>query len=130
MPAKDHRHCGQKWPGLDADHELLEHPEDPKKKFQELADQLTAELTALTGMKPGSLQDVQSKANLDNLRYQVKEIKRWDGGTVFVETAQKGQEQLTEIYGQVNDKLRIAIGLILAGGGIYKTADELSSWNA
>ncbi|GAA3188413.1 hypothetical protein [Nonomuraea roseoviolacea] len=130
MPARDHRHCGQKWPGLDADHELLEHPEDPKKKFQELADQLTAELTALTGMKHGGVQDVQAKASLENLRSQVQGIKRWDGGKVFVETAQRGQEQLTDIYGQVNEKLRIAIDLIKVGGGIYDKANDLSSWNA
>ncbi|MEV0196936.1 hypothetical protein [Nonomuraea sp. NPDC050691] len=130
MPAKDHRHCGQKWPGLDADRDGVEYPEDPEKKFQALADRLIAELTALTGTKPGSLGDVRSKTNMDTLRLQVKGIKRWEGGKVFVETAQKGQEQLTDIYEQVDDKLRIAINLILAGGGIYKTATDLSTWNA
>ncbi|NUW40969.1 hypothetical protein [Nonomuraea rhodomycinica] len=124
MPAKDHRHCGQKWPGLDADRDGVEHPEDPKKKFQELADQLTAELTALTGGKPGSLPDVQAKADLSSLRYQFKQVKRWDGGKVFLDTSQRGQEQLTEIYTQVNEKLRIAIDLILFGGGIYDKANQ------
>ncbi|NUW30215.1 hypothetical protein HTZ77_02050 [Nonomuraea sp. SMC257] len=124
MPAKDHRHCGQKWPGLDADRDGVEHPEDPKTKFQGLADRLTAELTALTGMKPGSVSDVQAKADLSSLRYEFKQVKRWDGGKVFLDTAQKGQEQLTDIYTQVNEKLRIAIDLILVGGGIYDKANQ------
>ncbi|MEV0591860.1 hypothetical protein [Nonomuraea cavernae] len=119
MAAGDHQSCGKSWPGLDAERDGVKYPEDPKTKFDQLAQRLQDELDELAGAGTGSLSKLQGRGDLSGLENQVMSIARWDAGRSFVRTVQEGHEEFTKIYGQVNEKFRIAIELVRAGGGNY-----------
>ncbi|MER6943388.1 hypothetical protein ABT294_05125 [Nonomuraea sp. NPDC000554] len=123
MATKDHQHCEQKWPGLDPSRDDVKYPDNPKDRFDQLAKRLEEELADLTGQKKGSLMDLRLHGDLSALDYLFRDMDRWDGGHVFSGTLQRGLDELTTIYEQANEKLRIAAGLVRGGGGTLDATD-------
>ncbi|MFI7441216.1 hypothetical protein [Nonomuraea indica] len=126
MAIGEHRGCGEKWPGLDAERDGVKYPEEPKKRFEQLATQLTEALDDLQGSGRGSLTDLTTQGNLSGFTQQVRAIDRWDGGRSFADTLDLGHDELTKIYGQVNEKFAVAIALVRSGGGIFQTGDDVT----
>ncbi|MEU0565521.1 hypothetical protein ABZ297_09035 [Nonomuraea sp. NPDC005983] len=123
MATKDHQHCEQKWRGLDPSRDDVKYPDNPKDRFDQLAKRLEEELADLTGQKKGSVTDLRLHGDLSSFEYFFRDVERWGGGKVFTDTLQRGFEELTTIYEQANEKLRIAAGLVRSGGGALDVAD-------
>ena len=113
-------HLESDWAGLDPQREDVTYS---ASKLKKLAEQLTDEFAKFSGEKPGSVNDLDMKANLIGLKATVDQVKRWDGGQAFVETVQRGHKEFTEVYREVVEKTRIAIELINAGAGNYERVD-------
>ncbi|WP_433512522.1 hypothetical protein ACQP2T_53830 [Nonomuraea sp. CA-143628] len=108
------------WAGLDPEREGVTYS---ASKLEKLAKELEGEFTKFVGDKPGSVNDLDMKANLLSMKVAVDQIKRWEGGQTFVATVQNGHKEFTEAYREIAEKTRIAIELINAGAGIYKRVD-------
>lgn len=122
MTITDHQHCEKKWPGLDPERGSVSYPDDPRKRFAELAGFLGERLQELTGQAAGSEFDLLSKADPSLLESQFESIERWGGGQDFSRTVRAGHRELSTIYHQVNEKLRAAIALIESAGTAYQYA--------
>ncbi|MEU7741668.1 hypothetical protein [Nonomuraea sp. NPDC049158] len=108
------------WAGLDPEREGVTYS---ASKLKKLAEQLAEEFAKFAGDKPGSVNDLDVKANLVGMKVAVEQIKRWEGGQTFVATLQNGHKEFTEAYREVAEKTRIAIELINAGAGNYERVD-------
>ncbi|MFG3435871.1 hypothetical protein ACGF0J_01385 [Nonomuraea sp. NPDC047897] len=126
MAIGEHRGCGQKWPGLDAERDGVTYPKDPKERFEQLATKLEDALEDLRGSGRGSLTELTTQGNLSAFTQQVRAIDRWEGGRAFADTLDLGHDELTKIYGQVNQKFDIAIALVRSGGGIFQAGDDVT----
>lgn len=113
-------HLESDWAGLDPEREGVTYS---ASKLKKLAEQLTDEFAKFVGDKPGSVNDLDVKANLLGMKMAVEQIKRWEGGQTFVATVQNGHKEFTEAYREIAEKTRIAIELINAGAGNYERVD-------
>lgn len=113
-------HLESDWAGLDAGRDGVTYS---ASKLKKLAEQLKDEYAKFVGDKPGSVTDLDAKANLLGMKVVVEQVKRWDGGQAFVETVERGHKEFTEVYREVVEKTRIAIELINAGAGNYESVD-------
>ncbi|WP_113702591.1 hypothetical protein [Nonomuraea lactucae] len=114
---------------MDAERDNVKYPENPRERFDQLATLLEDELKDLVGQKKGSLNDLTVNGSLASFEAQVKRIARWEGGRSFTGTVRLGHDELTDIYAQVNEKFRIAIALVRAGGGGYQKTDNSTFGN-
>lgn len=124
MSVENHRQCGRKWPGMDAERDNVKYPENPQERFNQLASMLEDALRDLTGQKMGSLNDLTTRGNISAVTSQMRGVARWEGGRSFADTVQRGHDELTDIYEQVNQQFGIAIDLVRAGGGGYQAVDD------
>ncbi|MFB9201425.1 hypothetical protein ACFFV7_09505 [Nonomuraea spiralis] len=132
-PTDNGWHLEQSWPGLVADRDGVEYaPAELVKvasalwaKFPELyGSDPNARPTTATRPGQGSQPDVEGQgASLQVFADHLEHVKRWDGGKSFAAALMQGHKELTTVYEQVNEKLRIAFALIDAGAGNYKRAD-------
>lgn len=132
-PTDNGWHLEQSWPGLVADRDGVEYaPAELVKvanalwaKFPELyGSDPNARLTTATTPRQGSHPDVAEQGgSLQVFADHLAKVNRWDGGKSFGAALMQGHKELTAVYEQVNEKLRIAFALIDAGAGNYKRAD-------
>ncbi|MCF6467756.1 hypothetical protein FAF44_04935 [Nonomuraea sp. MG754425] len=131
-PTNNSWHLEPSWPGLVTERDgVTYNPEG----LVVIADALRRSTMSITGS--GSYPDVEAQREMvkifaNNLVEEAGEygwkggpgwVGEWNGGLTFAEALVQSNEELINVYREVNDKLMTAISLIEAGAGTYKRAD-------
>ncbi|MCK2221287.1 hypothetical protein MF672_046915 [Actinomadura sp. ATCC 31491] len=119
------------WPGLEAERDGVTYD---ATKIANIAEALREAMKPINGggygEYQGSIQDLSINGSLSDVRQHLQSIDRWEAGKTFAATLTQAHREFLNVYQEVLENFSIAIALVEAGAGVYKTTNAANEGGA